>query len=303
MSNIPNMNGKIVVITGANSGIGYQTALEMARNGATVCLACRNVNKAEAAMASIKLQVPKADLIFLRLDLSDLSSVKRCARNAASKLDRIDILINNGGIMAIPDKQLTKDGFEMQIGTNHFGHFALTGLLLPLLLKSEEPRIVNLSSLAHTLILKFDMDNLDFKNDDYNSVRAYCNSKLANMLFSLALQKYIDDKGYNILVANCHPGISNTNLIHSGPKLEKSTFAGQVASWATWLFCQSEPMGALPTLYAATNPNVVKNGYYGPLFEFRGSARPTWKSFLANDEKLAHELWEYSQRKTGVEFV
>ena len=303
-NDIPNLKGTIAVVTGANSGIGFSAALELARKEATVWMACRDPKRAEAAIALIRIQVPNADVVFGQLDLSDLSSVKAFSKQVHATAKKIDILINNAGIMAIPERKTTKDGFEMQMGVNHFGHFALTGLLMPLLLKSQSPRIVNVSSSAHKFGAKYDFDNFDYSKGGYGAWRAYGNSKLANLLFSQSLQKHIDDKGLNIIVTSCHPGYTATNLQYSGPEAKKGTFYGRVVEWANWIFGQSELMGSLPTLYAAISKDVVKNGFYGPngWFESRGYPKKVEGSKLSKDEEMAKKLWAYSEDKTGVTF-
>ena len=303
-NDIPSMKGKVVVVTGSNSGIGYQAALELARKEAKVWMACRSQKKAEAAMALIKVQVPNADIVYGELDLSDLSSVKAFAKTFLKTSNRLDILINNAGIMAIPERTLTKDGFEMQIGTNHFGHYVLTGLLFPLLKKTENSRIVNVSSSAHKFGSKMIKDNINFEQGGYSAWKAYGNSKLANLLFSSALQQKINDSGLGVVVSSCHPGYTATNLQYTGTNVNKNSFMGKIVAWANYIFGQSELMGALPTLYAAVSKDVVKNGYYGPngWFEMRGYPKTVPTSTLAKDKDLADLLWNYSEEKTSVKF-
>eukprot|EP00835_Amoeboradix_gromovi_P004272 NODE_323_length_10965_cov_0.441561.p4 type:complete len:316 gc:universal NODE_323_length_10965_cov_0.441561:4494-5441(+) len=303
--NIPNLKGKVVVVTGANSGIGYQTALELARKEATVWMGCRDEKRAETAIALLKLSVPNADIIFGKLDLSDLSSIKEFAKLVSAKSSKIDILINNAGIMALPERTLTKDGFEMQMGTNHMGHYALTGLLMPLILKSDKARIVNVSSSAQQFGAKYDFDNFDYSKGGYGAWRAYGNSKLANMLFSLSLQQKIESEKLNIIVTSCHPGYTATNLQYTGPQAKEGTFYARVIGFMNYIFGQSEAMGALPTLYAAISDKVEKNGYYGPkgFMEMRGYPKAVKPSKLALDEEMASKLWNYSEKKTGVKYV
>ena len=303
-NDIPDLKGKVVVVTGANSGIGYEASLALARHGATVWMACRNQKKADDSMASIKKEVPYANLVFGKLDLSDLSSVKAFAKRVSVATKSVDILINNAGIMAIPERQVTKDGFEMQMGTNFLGHFALTGLLLPLLIASEAPRVVNVSSNAHKIAEKYDFDNFDFSKGGYSAWKAYGNSKLASLLFSASLQKHIDENHLDIIVTSCHPGWTATNLQFSGPEAKKNTFYGNVMGLGNYMFSQTQEMGALPTLYAALSENVVKNGYYGPdgMLEIQGYPKKVDCSKLAKDEEMAEKLWRYSEKKTEVSF-
>jgi NAD(P)-dependent dehydrogenase (short-subunit alcohol dehydrogenase family) len=290
--NIPDLTGKIAIVTGANSGIGYETARALAYKGASVVLACRNLDKGEAATRQIVQAHPGAQAELLPLDLSDLASIRRFASEFADHYDRLDLLINNAGIMAIPFGK-TADGFELQFGTNHLGHFALTGLLLQLILHTPRARIITVSSGAHRFG-EIDFDNLNGEKG-YDRGRAYAQSKLANLLFTYELQRRFDGAGVAALAAAAHPGWTETNL---------------QAHWRMVrvlnpLIAQRPEMGALPTLYAATASDVQGGDYYGPngWQELRGYPTRVRSSARSYDAAVAARLWAVSEELTGVRFA
>jgi NAD(P)-dependent dehydrogenase (short-subunit alcohol dehydrogenase family) len=289
--NIPDLSGKIAIVTGANSGIGYEIARALARKQATVILACRNKDKGEAAVQQIDQEYPQAKAELMQLDLSDLASVRRFADEFISHYNRLDILINNAGIMAIPFGK-TADGFELQFGTNHLGHFALTGLLLDLILRTSQARVITVSSGGHRFG-KIDFDNLNGEKR-YDRGRAYAQSKLANLLFTYELQRRFENAGVDTIAVAAHPGWTATNL---------------QAHWRTVrilnpFIAQPPKMGALPALYAATAPDVQGGNYYGPRGwqELRGYPIKVKSSKSSYDTAVAARLWTVSEEMTGVRY-
>ena len=300
--NIPDLTGKIAIVTGANSGTGYEATRALASKGATVVMACRNLEKAEAAAEKIRTKVPEAKLEIIQLDLSDLSSVKKFAETYTEKYETLDMLLNNAGIM-MPPYSKTVDGFELQLGTNHLGHFALTGLLLDHLIATEDSRIVTMSSMAHSRG-KFDFDDLHLEKS-YGRTSAYGRSKLANLLFAYELQRKMDAAGIKILSTGSHPGWSATNLQTTGPREGRG---GRFMSWGlrfgNFVFAQSAAMGALPMLYGAISPEAEGGAYYGPrgLGEWKGHPKRAESSDLSNNEEDAQKLWEVSEELTGIKY-
>ncbi len=293
---IPDLSGRTAVVTGGNSGIGYHTALELARHGARVVVASRSGDKGRAAVKQIKDATSGAAVVeWAGLDLANLASVRDFATHFDGPLD---LLVNNAGVMMVP-RQLTADGFEMQLGTNHLGHFALTGLLLPALLASTggvPPRVVTVSSGEHH---KGTMDFDDLMGErTYGQMRAYQQSKLANLLFTFELQRRADTAGVNLLSVAAHPGFASTNLGHSGNPL--MALAVRVAQLAA----QPAAQGALPTLCAATAPDVQGAEYFGPdgRGEQRGYPQRVRASAAAQDEAAAKRLWDESEKLTGVRY-
>jgi NAD(P)-dependent dehydrogenase (short-subunit alcohol dehydrogenase family) len=287
--NIPNLTGKTAIVTGANSGIGYEMARALARKEARVILACRNKDKGGAAVRQIDQEYPKAKAELMQLDLSDLASVRRFSDEFTAHYDRLDILINNAGIMAIPFGK-TADGFELQFGTNHLGHFALTGLVLDLIIRTPRARVITVSSGGHRFG-EIDFDNLNGEKA-YDRGRAYAQSKLANLLFTYELQRQFEGAGVDTIAVAAHPGWMATNL---------------QAHWrmvrALNPFIAQEPkMGALPTLYAATAPDVQGGDYYGPRGwqELRGYPTKVQSSENSYDMAVAAKLWIVSEELTGV---
>jgi NAD(P)-dependent dehydrogenase (short-subunit alcohol dehydrogenase family) len=292
---IPPQGGKTVLITGANSGIGYQAALELARHGARVLLGVRSRAKGDAALARLLQEAPGAGAEVVDLDMASLSSVRRFAQNFTQPLD---VLINNAGVMALPNRQLTSDGFERQFGTNHLGHFALTGLLLPRLLQAAAPRVVTVSSLAHRNG-RIAFDDLQSEKH-YVPWTAYNQSKLANLLFALELDRRARASGSRLLSIPVHPGISRTSIFDNGPgQRDLKALAMKIFSP---FITQDDAAGALPTLYAATAPEAQGGAYIGPdgFQGFKGWPTVEQPRPQALDEAAASRLWTVSEELTGV---
>ncbi|OBK25803.1 short-chain dehydrogenase [Mycobacterium asiaticum] len=297
---IPDQTGRIVVVTGANTGIGYYTAAALAHRGAHVVLAVRDPEKGNAALARIVAAAPqgkKVDVTLAELDLSSLDSVRRAASALRANYPRIDLLINNAGVMWTP-KTLSADGFELQFGTNHLGHFALTGLLLDHLLPVRGSRVVTVSSLGHRMRAAIHFDDLQWERS-YSRVGAYGQSKLANLLFTYELQRRLAAAAAPTVAVAAHPGGSNTELARNLPGI----FAPVKAVLGPLLF-QSPESGALSTLRAATDPTVEGGQYYGPdgLGEQRGSPKLVRSSGQSHDADLQQRLWTVSEELTGVTF-
>ncbi|BBX64992.1 short-chain dehydrogenase [Mycobacterium saskatchewanense] len=295
-ADIPDQTGRVAVITGANTGLGYETALALAAHGAHVVLAVRNLDKGKDAAARIAATSPQSDVALQELDLTSLESVRAAAEQLRSAHDRIDLLINNAGVMWTP-KSTTKDGFELQFGTNHLGHFAFTGLLLDRLLPVAGSRVVTVSSLGHRILADIHFDDLQWERS-YNRVAAYGQAKLANLLFTYELQRRLAPRGTTIAAA-AHPGGSRTELTRNLPPL--------VERFATPLFgliSQDAATGALPTLRAATDPGVLGGQYYGPdgFGEMRGHPKLVGSSDKSHDADLQRRLWEVSEELTGVTY-
>jgi NAD(P)-dependent dehydrogenase (short-subunit alcohol dehydrogenase family) len=294
---IPDQSGRTAVVTGANSGLGLVTARELARRGAAVVLACRNLEKGEAARKEIEAQAPGAQLELEELDLASLDSVREFADRFKAGHQGLDLLINNAGVMATP-RRSTADGFELQFGTNHLGHFALTGLLIGEMEGREDARVVTLSSTAH----KFGRIAFDNLRGDrrYFRWRAYGQSKLANLLFALELDRRLRAAGSTVKSLAAHPGYAATNLQFAGPPAVDAA----VMKLGNALFAQDDEMGALPTLYAATEPGLEGGTFCGPdgFLEQRGHPKPVSPSGAARDEQVARRLWEVSEEMTGVRF-
>ncbi len=300
-NDIPEQRGRTAVVTGANSGIGFEAALGLAEKGARVVLACRSRSKADAAAEAIRARAPQAELDFVPLDLSSLDSVREAAETLRARHDKIDLLINNAGVMALPYRQ-TADGFEMQFGTNHLGHFALTGLLLDRTLAAPGSRIVHVSSNAHKFgRIRFD----DLQGERrYRKWLAYGQSKVANLLFMFALQRRLQRTGAATITAACHPGYAATNLPMVGPEMSGSKLMHRITTLGNRLVAQSAEMGALPTLYAATAHGVEGGDYIGPdgPGETWGHPKKTRSTKYARDEAVGERLWQESERLTGVSY-
>jgi len=289
---IPDLTGKITIVTGANSGIGLETTRTFAANGATVVMACRNPEKAQLAASEIRNTNPQAKLELLELDLASLKSVRKFAGDFSARYDRLDILANNAGVMALPEHYKTADGFEMQFGTNHLGHFALTGLLLPLILKTPAARIVNVASMAHKWG-KFNPENLNAEKS-YQKMGAYGLAKLSNLLFTYELQRKFEQFDIDAMAVAAHPGWSNTNL----QKYSNAFMFGNK------LFAQSSYMGALPTVRAAVATDVQGSDYYGPKNwgGWRGQAVKVESNEESHNKADATVLWATSEKLTDVNF-
>ncbi|WP_375489231.1 SDR family NAD(P)-dependent oxidoreductase [uncultured Mycobacterium sp.] len=292
-ADIPDQTGRVAVITGANTGLGYETAMALAAHRAHVVLAVRNLDKGKEAADLIAKRNPGATVTLQELDLASLDSIRAAAEQLRAEHDRIDLLINNAGVMGTP-KQRTKDGFELQFGTNHLGHFALTGLLLHRLLPVAGSRVVTVSSIGHRIRAGIHFDDLQWERR-YSRVGAYGQSKLANLLFTYELQRRLAPRGTTIAVA-AHPGGSRTELSRNLPPL-----AARVTSFVEPLF-QDAAMGALPTLRAATDPGVLGGQYYGPdgFGEQRGYPKVVASSDQSHDVELQKRLWAVSEELTGV---
>jgi len=291
LDSMTDQSGRIAIVTGANTGIGFETAAALAAKNATVVLACRNRQKAEDAMEKIRERTPNSKLEFIELDLASLASVERFAETFRASHDRLDLLINNAGVM-IPPFGKTEDGFELQFGCNHLGHFALTGRLLDLIEATPDSRVVTVSSMAHRQG-KMDFDNLNAEKG-YRAMPAYGQSKLANLLFTFELQKRLEERGSQVLATASHPGWTGTDLQrHSGLFRFLNTF-----------FAQTPPMGALPTLRAATDSEAESGDYFGPkgFYEMRGYPVKVGTTPAAKNELDARRLWEVSEKLTGVSF-
>lgn len=296
--NIPDQRGRRVIITGANSGLGFATADALAAKGATVVLACRSLGKAEHARNELLAKHPRADISSAALDVSSLASVRSFAERALADYPRIDLLINNAGIMATPAEK-SVDGFEMQLATNHLGHFALTGLLLPRLLATPGSRVVAVASIA-ALSGRIDFDDLMGKKR-YDPWKAYNQSKLANLIFGRELQRRLTRAGASTIAVVAHPGASSTNLFDTpGGALVKKVLSPLMS-----LFFQPAEQGALPTLLAATEPQAQPGGYYGPsgFKEMKGAPKPARVPRQAEDLATAARLWQVSEELTGIRYL
>jgi NAD(P)-dependent dehydrogenase (short-subunit alcohol dehydrogenase family) len=305
-ANIPDQTGKTAIITGGNSGIGYYAALELARKGATVVLACRSVARAQEAVQRIQAAVPNADVTAEPLDLARQSSIHDFARDWLGSARPLHLLINNAGVMALPRRTQTEDGFEMQFGTNVLGHFALTGLLLPALNVTaqtalERPRIVTLASIAH-LGGSIQLDDLQSEKK-YSPMVAYQQSKLGDLMFAFELDRRLQNCGSPVMSVAAHPGVANTPLfVRDAPDWQKPV--RRMIGPLIELFLNTAEQGALPTLFAATAREAKAGGYYGPqgFQEMRGEVGEAKISDRAKNRTIAAELWQKCEELTGVRF-
>jgi len=291
---IPDLTGKVTIVTGANSGIGYETAKALAAKGATVIMACRNAAKANQAIASVRQEVAEARLELIQLDLADLTSITDFANSFKAKYSRLDILINNAGIMIPPQLNKTADGFESQFGINHLGHFALTAQLMDVIRTTPNAKVVNVSSIAHRLGTgTINFDNLNSENK-YKPMPAYAQSKLANLLFTRQLNHFFKDNSIDAVATAAHPGWTATEL-------QKDAGFYKLLNP---IFAQKQPMGALPTLYAAIE-NLEANAFVGPSGwqELRGHPKLVGMTDAAKDDVLAKRLWDVSTELTGISYV
>jgi len=297
-SEIPDQSGRVAVITGANSGIGFKAARHLAAKGATVIMACRNLEKARAARARLPAD---ANVRIVELDLGSQASVKKAAEEILAEHPRLDLLLNNAGIMWLEEGR-TEDGFERQFGINHLGHFTLTALLLPALRDVAGSRIVTVSSIAHRAgRIHFDNIHLD---GQYGRQRAYAQAKLANLMFAVELDRRLQRAGAQTRSLACHPGIASTNLAGPGIAEETPLGIGRVVRWLWPLMTQSAEKGAWPTLYAATAPQAEGGHYYGParLKEAIGPPREARPRRYAMDPEKGQRLWALSESLTGQHF-
>jgi len=288
------------VVTGATGGLGYEAALELARAGAEVVLAGRNDAKGADALRRISAAVPGARIRFEKVDLASLGSINAFADRLIAKGRGIDILVNNAAVMATPKRSTTSDGFELQLGTNYLGHFALTARLLPLLQMSGQARVVSVSSGAHKMGKKrIDFDDLQSERK-YSPFDAYCQSKLAMLMFAFELQRRSDANGWGLLSNAAHPGYARTDLIANGPGVD--SILAKLAKFMGLFLSQSAADGALPILYAATDPDARPAGYYGPknMFEMKGPVVAAVIDRAAQDLAAAKQLWNVSAELTGA---
>ena len=301
---IPDQAGKTVLVTGGNSGLGYETVLQLARKGARVLLAARDRGRGTAALKRLGAEAPGNQAELAEIDLADLTSVERFAAGFLAGGEGLDLLINNAGVMAIPHRETTAQGYERQFGTNHLGHFALTGRLLPALARRPGSRVVTVSSNRHKSAKGIDFDDLQAEHG-YRPWGAYDQSKLANAMFVLELGRRLRAAGLDIISAGAHPGFAHTNLQASGPRSGGTSLVARGMGLATRLFAQPARDGALPTLYAATAADVHGGDYFGP--DGRGEMRghhPKLVQFsaAAHDQAAAARLWAVSEELTGVTF-
>ncbi|MFT4526842.1 MAG: NAD(P)-dependent dehydrogenase (short-subunit alcohol dehydrogenase family) [Bacteroidia bacterium] len=292
----PSQKGKIAVVTGANTGLGFETTLALAGKECKVVMACRNKDKAEKAMADIRNEVPNADLEFIRLDLNSLKSVREFAKAYSEKHDKLDLLINNAGLM-IPPLMRTEEGFESQFGVNHLGHFLLTNLLFPILKKTENARIVSLSSIAHKNgRIQFDDPNWE---KSYSKSEAYNQSKVACLMFAYELQRRLNAAGSSVISVAAHPGVSDTEL---GRYIPKALYL--LATPLMPLVTHKPKYAALPTLMAALDENVIGGDFYGPtgFNEMKGEPGKAFSTAYSKKRDEAEKLWKMSEELTGEKF-
>jgi NAD(P)-dependent dehydrogenase (short-subunit alcohol dehydrogenase family) len=294
-ADIPDQTGRTAVITGANTGLGYETAAALAAKGAQVVLAVRNLDKGKDAADRIAQATPGANVTLQELDLTSLESVRAAAEQLRSNHDEIDLLINNAGVMMTP-RSTTKDGFELQFGTNHLGHFAFTGLLLDRVLAVPGSRVVTVSSMGHRFARGIQFDDLQWERS-YSRIGAYGQAKLANLMFTYELQRRLT--GTNTVATAAHPGSSNTELARNVPLVVRGAFAAIGP-----LMAQSPAMGALPTLRAATDPGVVGGQYFGPdgFGQQRGYPKVVGSTRASHDADAQRRLWAVSEELTQVVF-
>jgi NAD(P)-dependent dehydrogenase (short-subunit alcohol dehydrogenase family) len=300
--NVPSLAGRRIVVTGANSGIGLDATRIFASKGARVILACRSTDKGERARDEIVRQHPEAHVEVRKLDLASLSSVQKFADDYLAKDGALDVLVNNAGVMALP-RSLTEDGFEMQFGTNHLGHFALTARLFAALDRGSNARVVNVSSLVHKSgSIRFD----DLHGErSYGKWSAYSQSKLANLLFTYELDRRLRAANSPVIVAACHPGYANTNLQYVGPQMEKSSFGETIMRIGNKFLAQPAELGALPTVYAAVADDVHSGDFIGPdgFMEIRGYPKHVQPASRAKDSDVARRLWDVSEKACKIEFA
>jgi NAD(P)-dependent dehydrogenase (short-subunit alcohol dehydrogenase family) len=294
-ADVPDQSGRVAIVTGANSGLGFDTAAVLADKGAHVVLAVRNLDKGNEAADRIRSKNPNAEVSLQELDLTSLDSIRTAADQLRADYPRIDLLINNAGVMYVPTRETTKDGFEMQFGTNHLGAFALTGQLLDNMLPVEGSRVIAVSSVGHRILARIHFDDLQLERK-YNRVEAYGQSKLANLLFTYELQRRLAAKGTPTIAAAAHPGFADTELMRHLPSA--------IPNFLWRPFAQPADMGALPTLRVATDPDVQGGQYYGPdgIGETRGHPKLVASSGQSHDEDLQRRLWTVSEELTGVTF-
>jgi NAD(P)-dependent dehydrogenase (short-subunit alcohol dehydrogenase family) len=296
---IPDLTGKIIIVTGGNSGLGFESAKAFAKKGAEVIIACRSLEKGEDAKSEILVQNPNSKIKVMELDLMDLNSIKNFAAKFKQHYLRLDVLLNNAGIMTTP-YGLTKDGFESQFGTNHLGHFALTGLLLEVIVKTPKSRVVNVSSMAHKAG-KMDFDNLQFDSaKGYTPMKAYGRSKLSNLLFTYELQRFFEANNIGSIALAAHPGVANTNLARHLEHKFLYKFIRPLAD----MVIQKPKMGALPQIRAAVDINVKAGEFYGPkgFMEMTGYPILVKSNSASHNVEDAKKLWDVSEKLTGIRY-
>lgn len=304
-SGMPDLTGKRAVITGVTGGLGVNAAIELARHGAALVVTARDTRKADVALARIAKNAPGTSVDVISLDLADLAAPKRAAREIAAAYDRVDILINNAGIMFPPKPSKTKDGFELQMGTNHLGHFALTALLWPLLVKSKA-RIVTVSSNMHNAARGIDLRTFTPAGSPrrYKRTQAYAESKVANLLFATELDRRVKAAGIDVVSVAAHPGYASTNLTKTGPSIGGNSLQAMGMHQISKVIAQSAAAGSWPLLMAATDPSLSGGEYVGPGGPggWRGRPKLVNMSRTARDANLANALWAASESATGVGF-
>ena len=294
---IPSQQGKRAIVTGGNAGLGYQTARELARAGAQVVLACRSIERGQAAVKTIQAEQPAAQVFVAHLDTSSLDSVRTFADTVLEAGEPVDMLVNNAGIMAVPQRQTSVDGFELQLATNYLGHFALTGRLLPVLLRASAPRVVSLSSNAHKRS-KIHFGDLQMEQG-YAPMKSYGQTKLALLVYAQELERQSEQHGSRLVSIGAHPGLSATSIVRDLPAPAKI-----ITNLAFQILGHSNAEGALPQLYAATEPEAQPGGYYGPngFLEFKGAPAPAKVGAAAQDATTGPRLWSISEELTGVTY-
>lgn len=299
LADLPNLSGKLAVVTGATGGLGYETALALAGAGATVVVTGRSAAKGADALARIRAVHPRADVFYETLDLGSLAGVNTFADAFIARHTTLDILVDNAGVMMLPTREVTPDGFERQFGTNHLAHFALVARLIPLLTATPGARVVTVASIAHRRG-RIRFDDLQWQRD-YSPSPAYAQTKLANLLFSQELHRRSVANHWGIKSIAAHPGISSTDLIANGIG---TGLIGRLGKLAVGIFGQSPAQGALPQIYAAAMPEAQSGAYYGPNGpgETRGNVGTAVMSSQAQDQVAARRLWEISEKLTGVRF-
>lgn len=299
VEDIKDLTGKTIIVTGANSGLGFEASKIYASKGATVIMACRSLDRAETAKHKIQIEYKDADLDIMQLDLGSLKSIENFVKAFKTKYSSIDILLNNAGIMTVP-YGLTEDGFELQNGVNHLGHFALTAQLFPIIKKTPQARIVNVSSVAHKSG-KIDFNNYLFEKGKYKRFKSYSRSKLSNLLFTYELDRRVKEKDIDIKVLVAHPGVSGTEL---GRYIDKHWLTKPIA-WLAYKIVQSPYAGCLPEVRASLDETALSGQYYGPkgIFEMRGKPVLTKSNKRSHDKELAKKLWDKSEKMTGITFT
>ena len=299
--NIPSQKGKLAIVTGANSGIGFYTTRGLALSGARVIMACRNAEKAEQAAQMLRTQIPGAQVDLIPLDLSSMESIQAFADTYRAQFEHLDLLINNAGVMALPLRK-TAEGFEMQFGVNHLGHFALTGQLLPALLAAPAARVVTVSSMVH-LFSRINFANLNAEQR-YRKWSAYGQSKLANLLFAYELERRLEAANAPVISVGTNPGYTSTNLQLAGPQMADSRLAEGIQRFANRTLAQSAGTSALTSLYAATAPDVQGGDYIQPaVLTIWGYPTHSQSSRASRRQEDAARLWQISEEMTGIEYM